>query len=217
LPGGHTSLAWLLKEVSWMRVVVLICEKYFERLKMCRKQILGLFYIVLITLGLLFSSANATMVQKLSEEDLVDQAQAIFLGRCIYTYITISPQTTLKGDIAPQEITIRQLGGEVGGIGMHVEGASIFEEGEEALLFLKTGRKGFHRVLGLNQGKFSIETDEASGRRILVHKKVKFTRRGDGRIEKKILTLGSDRKLFLDDFLNRIESILQRPRHLERQ
>jgi hypothetical protein len=202
----------------------------FKSLEMPRNHALGLFCILLFAVTAPVQCVLATTVQPLSEEELVEQAETIFLGKCvsiksewneegtrIYTYITVAPERPLKGGIVPQQVTIRQLGGEVGDIGMRVEGTSVFEEGEETLLFLERGHKGFHRVLGLNQGKFSIETDEASGRKILVRKRLEFVNRGEGRIEKRIITLRSDRKLFLDDFINRIDSVLQKQRRLKRQ
>ena len=115
-------------------------------------------------------TARGTAVRKLSEEDMVNQAGTILTGTVtsiksewneertkIFTYITITPNNFLKRNGTTQEIVIKQPGGEVGDIGMLVEGASVYEEGEEVLLFLRRGRKGFHRTVGLSQGKFSIQ------------------------------------------------------------
>lgn len=187
------------------------------------RQILKIAFLILIVFGIRLPIVNATVVKKLSEDEMVNQAQTILTGTCtsirsewneertkIFTYITISPQTPLKGDQIPQEITIKQPGGEVGEIGMRVDGASVFEEREEVLLFLKKGRKGFHRILGLSQGKFSIKTDPTTQRKILFKKKVKRVRTPSGKIVKKIFEIRSDKKIFFDEFTNRIQSILQR-------
>ena len=168
------------------------------------------------------STANATMVRALSEEDLVNHAQTILRGTVtsvrsewnaertkIFTYITITPEHFFKKEGTPTTIVIRQPGGEVGDIGMLVEGTSVFEQGEEAILFLKNGSGGYYKILGLSQGKFSIGTDPVSQRKILVKKRVRMIRTPEGKIEKKVLEIRSDKKLFLDEFADRIQNILQ--------
>lgn len=187
------------------------------------RQVLKIATLILIAFVLQLTIGNATVVKKLSEEELANQAQSIVIGTCtsirsewneegtkIFTYITIYPQTSLKGGQISQEITIKQLGGEVGEIGMHVDGVSAFEEGEEVFLFLKKGRKGFHRPLGLFQGKFSIKTDPISRRKALIQKRVRLVRTRNGKLEKKILEVKSDKKRFLDEFTGRIQNILRR-------
>lgn len=195
----------------------------FKGPKMQGRQILKIATLVLIAFVFQLPNVNATRVKKLSEDELASQAQSIVIGTCtsvrsewneegtkIFTYITMYPQTFLKGDQISQEIIIRQPGGEVGEIGMHVDGVSVFEKGEKVFLFLKKGPKGFHRTLGLSQGKFSIKTDLISQRKVLFKKRVKLVRTRNGKLEKKILEIKSDKKIFLDEFTNRIQNILQR-------
>lgn len=185
------------------------------------RKILKIGFFIILTLGFQRSIVNATVVKKLSEEELAREARTILIGTCtsiksewneertkIFTYIRISPQNFLKGEEIPEEITIQQLGGEVGEIGMRVDETSVFEEGEEVLLFLKRGRKGLHRILGLSQGKFSVKTDPITERKILFRKRVERVRTRHG-IEKKIVEIGSDKKLFLDEFINKVQDIIQ--------
>jgi hypothetical protein len=189
---------------------------------MCRKALLILSSIVVMGLCLLFSSVDATMVEKLSDEELSNRAETILIGKCtsirsewneehtaIFTYVTISPQEFLKGSGNSQPIVVKKLGGEVDGIGMAVDETPVFEEGEEVLVFLRKGDNGFHTILGLYQGKFSVKTDEATGRKILLREKVRTIRDEDGRLRKVIVPRESDRKLFLNEFVSRIHSILQ--------
>jgi hypothetical protein len=189
---------------------------------MRRNTLFAIVFVTSLILGIVVPRTNATVVKILSEDDMTNQAKTIVTGRVlatksewneertkIYTYITISTQTFLKGDDRPQEMVIKKLGGEVGDIGMLVEGTSVFEEGEEVLLFLRKGRNGFHRIIGFSQGKFSIETDPVSQRKMLIRKKARMVRTQDGRIGKKIFEIKSDKKLFLDDFTNRVQNILQ--------
>ncbi len=112
------------------------------------RQILKIAALILIAFVFQPPNVNATMVKKLSEDELANQAQTIVTGTCtsvrsewneegtkIFTYITISPQTSLKGDQIPPEITIKQPGGEVGEIGMHVDGVSVLKKAKKHFFF----------------------------------------------------------------------------------
>lgn len=182
--------------------------------------------ISLCTLLMFFSSAsisNATVVKKLSDENLVTHARTILTGSVtsitsewnkertkIYTYITITPRNFLKGDDTQEQLVIKQLGGEVGDIGMRVEGTSVFEKDEEVFLFLKKGPQGFQRVVGLSQGKLYVKTDPDTKRKILVKKRIQRIKTPSGKTAKITLEIKSDKKLFLDEFTNRIRTILQK-------
>jgi len=168
------------------------------------------------------SGVDASVVRKLSEEEMTLLSESILIGRCtairsewsedgrkIFTYVTIVPQTFLKGDQIPQEITIKQLGGVVGDIVMRVEGSPVFEVDEEVLLFLKSGPNGSYSVIGLSQGKFSIKTDPATGRKILQRKRARKVMLKDGKIRQGAVEEESGEKLFLDEFENRIRNHLQ--------
>lgn len=187
------------------------------------RSVLVTILFILIVPVLLPKEATTTVVKKLSDEELTLQAQNILIGTCtsirsewneagtkIFTYVTVSLQSSLKGDQNQGEIVIRQLGGEVGEVGMLVEGTTAFEEGEQVLLFLKKGRKRFHRVLGLYQGKFSIDHDATSGRKVLSRKKVRIRRRLDGRLQRRVVKVESENKPFLDEYQNKIKSFLRR-------
>jgi hypothetical protein len=178
---------------------------------------------LLLALALLLPMiSNATTTKKLTDEDLVNQAHVVITGRCtsirsewnddrtkIFTYITISPRDFLKGERKAEAVIIKQPGGEVGEIGMRVDGVSVFEEGEDVLLFLEKGKNGFYRTLGLSQGKFSVATDPASGRKVLLKKRMEFVKTPDGTINKKVVEIPSEKKIFLDDFTGRIINILK--------
>lgn len=187
-----------------------------------RSLLVTILFILLIPV-LVPKEAATTVVKKLSDEELTLQAQNILIGTCtsvrsqwneagtkIFTYVTVSLQSSLKGDQNQGEVVIRQLGGEVGEVGMLVEGATVFEKGEEVFLFLEKGHKRFHRVLGLYQGKFSIDYDATSGRKVLSRKKVRIRRRLDGRLQRRVVKVESENKPFLDEYQNKIKSFLRR-------
>jgi hypothetical protein len=188
------------------------------------RQVLKFAWFFLMALGVFLPEiVNATVVMKLSDEDLANQAQTILTGKCtsiksewneertkIFTYITITPQSFVKYEGKPQTIIIKQPGGEVGDDGMLVDGVPVFEEGEEVLLFLQKDQKGTYRTLGLSQGKFAIITDQGTGRKVLVKKRVELIRTEGGKIGKKIIEVESGEKLFLDESIAKIRDTLKR-------
>jgi len=120
------------------------------------------------------SLASATTVQKFSLKDLTTKSNAIVMAKVedqssrqdpgnkeIYTYITISVLQSVKGAQGEKTITIRQLGGTLGNLISVVPGMPSFKNGEEVVLFLsaKDGA-GYPWVMGLQQGKYSIVTDD---------------------------------------------------------
>ena len=190
---------------------------------MMNKKLLTITLFTVVVLWSMTLSAYATMVRKLNDEAMVNQAGTIVTGTVtsvksewnedrtkIFTYITITPNNFLKANDMPQQIIIKQPGGEVGEIGMLVEGISVYEQGDEVLLFLKKGRKGFYRTIGLSQGTFSIQTDPVTQRRILFKKKAKITRTSSGTTTKKIFAVKSEKQLYLDDLETKIRDILHR-------
>lgn len=186
------------------------------------KKILLISLVSFLSTCLNWSDLSATMLRKLSEKQLAKQAQTILIGTCtsiksewneertkIFTYITVLPKNYLKGDGNSAEITIRQLGGIVGDVGMHVDKTSVFEEGDEVLVFLKMGPKGYQRVVGLMQGKFTIQHDEETGRKTIVRKRHRYIRQKNGRLGKKYLIYKPKRKVYLDEFAYRIKKNLR--------
>jgi hypothetical protein len=84
----------------------------------------------------------------------------------IYTYFDLNVSEVFKGSLeAPKKIRIRELGGEVGRVGYHVEGTAQFKIGEEVVLnlgspLLKGTPEEVYPVQGLMMGKFNIKKDE---------------------------------------------------------
>jgi hypothetical protein len=54
----------------------------------------------------------------------------------IYTYVTLDVAETLRGDVPTERITLKQLGGTVGEMGMYAAGQALFSPGEEVLVYL---------------------------------------------------------------------------------
>ena len=130
--------------------------------------------LAIAALALLTASfAAATTVQKMSLNDLAKKSDAIVLASVddvsarydankeIFTYVTLRVLEPVKGPKKDDLITIRQLGGTVDNIASIVPGTPNFRKGEEVVLFL-TGKDGagYPWVMGLQQGKYTVTTDE---------------------------------------------------------
>lgn len=176
----------------------------------CLSMALVFFFVML-------SNTYGTVLKKMSARELTDNSNAIVVGKVksvksqwgddgtkIYTYITVSVERSIKGTLPSSEITIRQLGGEVGGVGLKVVGAPEYREGEEIFTFLKECDSNHFQCVGMVQGKYSIKTDEVTRKKILIREIDKFDKKKpDLRTPKDV-----ERKLFLDDFINQIEAIV---------
>jgi hypothetical protein len=79
----------------------------------------------------------------------------------ILTDVTVRVSESLKGEAAT--LTLTQMGGEVDGMKLSVEGSPVFRVGQEVLLFAWRDRNGRAQVNGLAQGKFDVTRDPATG------------------------------------------------------
>jgi hypothetical protein len=129
----------------------------------------------LVAAAFVAGAAQATLVERVSLEQLVDGSARIVQGRClrtwsawdathqnIWTHSEIQVTDALKGD-AGQTVVVSELGGEVGDLSMRVEGMPQYQPGEEMVLFLYQTPIGLWRTRGLGQGKFSVLRDPAAG------------------------------------------------------
>lgn len=133
-------------------------------------------WFVALLLSLLAFPAHATLIQRMSEAELVAAARWIVTGRVtsvsgawnadhtqIFTTIEIEPAEVLKGDLPKGPLRLRLLGGSADGISMIVVGAPVFTRDEEVVLCLGADRGGAFPVVGLGQGKFTLVRDGVSG------------------------------------------------------
>jgi len=127
------------------------------------------------------SPARGATVLRLSFEELATRAEAVVRGRVvsstarrdaasgrIFTYTEVEVTEAVKG--APgKKVTVRQPGGEVGGIGQSVAGAARFAPGEEVVLFLEKARdeaSTSFQVLSMSAGKVRLEKRLSSVRAV---------------------------------------------------
>jgi hypothetical protein len=79
-------------------------------------------------------------------------------GRRVYTDATVEVAGCLRGSCGAA-VTVRQLGGEIDGAGMAVEGTARLAAGDEVMLFLRPRLDGAFAPVGMAQGVFQVERD----------------------------------------------------------
>lgn len=139
--------------------------------------------LILVSLLVLSPAVHATSFYQRPFPDSVSEAPIIVRGRAgssvpqwargpdgvkrIYTFTDFQVSEVLKGKIEEKTLTIKELGGEVGGVGLDVSGTARFEKGEEGVLFLsKSPIDATYLVYGMMMGKYGVERGEG-GQEIL--------------------------------------------------
>jgi len=128
------------------------------------KRLLG----IAIFLGAVAAPLSATLVERLTLEQLADRSERIVHGLClrawsawdanhqaIWTHCEVEVVDPLKGGAA-KTVVVSEPGGVVDGVEMTIEGVARFERGEEMVLFLYRVPNGLWRARGLGQGKFRV-------------------------------------------------------------
>jgi hypothetical protein len=83
-------------------------------------------------------------------------------ARRLYTFYDLDVGEVFKGSVPGATLSMRELGGEKGGIGMQIAGAAHFSRGEDVVVLLGArNADGTYDVHGLMMAKFNIEKDEA--------------------------------------------------------
>ena len=135
-----------------------------------------ILWVSLTILMMFFSRvASPTSVLPLDFDQLLQDAQIVFQGRCLenreeidpelnmrVTYTTFEVEDTLKG-VADQPHVIKQMGGKKGNERMLVQGVLAFKPGQSYIVFLYgVSEQGFSSPVGLDQGRAE---PHAAGRR----------------------------------------------------
>ena len=146
--------------------------------------VLGASVLALAVLAVPGGTARPSTVLRMGNRVLSERAHVIIHGRCtearsnysadgrIYTDYRFAVEEWLKNHDSAAGggfYSFRQWGGQIGDRGMLVAGAARFEVGEEVVAFCDApqGAEGQAFTIGLSQGKFSVDTDEASGERVV--------------------------------------------------
>lgn len=124
--------------------------------------------------GLMVASlvaVQATTLEQLSLDDMVNKSTAIVRGRVgssyaqqhglvIFTHYKVQVLERWKGPAA-SEVDVAVPGGMLGGKTQTVAGAPALAAGDELVFFLWTGKSGLTQVMGLSQGALALETDSS--------------------------------------------------------
>src|SRR5688572_2896616 len=138
------------------------------------------FFTILVALIAYLRDADATIIVPTEDHHLIRQASTIVLGQVtrieshwyaaktqIYTHVGVRIEEVLKGELPEVEITVKQLGGTVGGLRSWIFGSPEFVVGERVVLFLTANPDGTLRVLSLYQVKFSIVLNSQTGEQFI--------------------------------------------------
>jgi hypothetical protein len=132
-------------------------------------------YLLLAAFALWALPATATQMNHLDTRALSRGSSDIVIGtvervqprwdaahKRILTDIDVRVSESLKGG-GGGVITLTQMGGELDGVRLEIEGSPAFRPGQESLFFLWRDRTGRAQVNGLAQGKFDIRRDARTG------------------------------------------------------
>lgn len=135
-------------------------------------------WLVLSFLFFQTTESNA-QVKDMSAQDLTTASTAVFYGKCskkscdwdknhriIYTYVTVTPEAYIKGNLGADAV-IAVPGGQVGDIIYEVSDMPEFTVGEETVAFVWRNPAGTNLVTGGYQGKMKIEKDKKTGKRMV--------------------------------------------------
>lgn len=113
--------------------------------------------------------AEATIIRRLGLEKMGQDAglvvqgivratNVVQRGARLYTDAVIDIDDCVKGP-CPEMVTVRQLGAELDGVGLAVDGAARFAPGTEVVVFLRARRDGTYAPVGMAQGAYVVERD----------------------------------------------------------
>ena len=131
-------------------------------------------FSAVLALGLTFATApaGATISEALSLDALVAQADLVLLVTCdseralrderqrIVTDYGLVVEDVLKGGASPgAALTMRRIGGEIGDLGMRIEGEPRLAPGDRYLVFLRSTAGGVLRPVGMSQGVLPVREE----------------------------------------------------------
>jgi hypothetical protein len=182
--------------------------------------------LALVALLLGVGSLRATLVPRMSLEEVVDASESIVQGtvvktwsawddghKYIWTHYEIQVADKLKGSV-PGTFVVSEPGGVVGETELQIAGTPQYEVGEEVVLFAERTPLGYLRTCGWGQGKFRVARAPLDGK-ITVRTAAKgielVERPAAGDSKTKGTPLGEMNGLDLEQFKTRVrELVLQR-------
>ncbi len=185
--------------------------------------LLGLSGALLVAL-MTASSAHGSIVQALDLSELVAQSDRIVVGRVVLseafqrrdgtiaTWYRIEVERELRSDAPTRdqepEVIVQVLGGQVGNLGMRVEGEPRFTVGERAVIFMEGDRQLAFRPVGMAQGVMRIRMEAGDETVFQSRQGLLLVRRGpDGLLKQSPGALPQKERL--EAFLERVRTIVR--------
>lgn len=108
------------------------------------------------------------IVRGLTGKSYADWLELPKVGKRIYTFTPLTVTEVIKGELKSEQILVRELGGEVQGVGMRVHSTAKFQANEDVVLMLGplSTIEGAYPLRGLMMSKLTVGVD-ADGREIL--------------------------------------------------
>jgi hypothetical protein len=119
--------------------------------------------------GLFLHSASATLIPRLSFEQLTDASETVVAGRItttwtawdrehkyIWTHYNLTVDSALKGT-PPTIVEFAEPGGALGDASMAIVGAVIYNVGNRVVIFLARMPNGYLRTAGWTQGVYTLD------------------------------------------------------------
>jgi Na+-transporting methylmalonyl-CoA/oxaloacetate decarboxylase gamma subunit len=138
-----------------------------------------LFLLVLARSGI------ATVVEQISDQELVQKSASIITGTVtkvfsewnsektqIHTIVELSVDSLIKGYVPDDIIQLRVLGGTVGDTTLWIVNSPVYELNDDVLLFLRPNLNSPFPVVGFNQGKMSLEVNPLTGQKIIRERQI---------------------------------------------
>lgn len=136
-------------------------------------------WVALPAIAVLMITGNVWCQYKaMSTEELTSRASVVVVAKVsatrsewsadrsrILTRVSLAVEQYLKGDQAGQTLTLVIPGGEIDGVGELYTHVTRFKPDEEVIVFAERDARGGLRVVGGEQGKFTVVEDRASGRK----------------------------------------------------
>jgi hypothetical protein len=141
---------------------------------LARSARLRLFLLASLVAALMALPAQATDMELLSVEKLAGRSSDVFYGQVIstetygnaerthiYTRVRVLIHETFKGSTRRSEtVTVTQFGGIMGRVKWNFSGRPEFAAGQSVVLFTTRGKNNDFIVVGLKQGKMTVEGGE---------------------------------------------------------
>ncbi len=120
---------------------------------------------------LLFQTASASDIPRLSFDEMTDVSEIVVSGhvtrtwtawdaehKYIWTHYELAVSAVHKGAAGPT-VDIAEPGGAADGIAMSISGGTGYRVGESVLVFLSRMPNGYLRTSGFGQGKFLVDAN----------------------------------------------------------